>query len=98
MPSFDRRGIVPLLQNHYPQILDMTSEQIEAFLNSETGASVTREEPNGMAFDTWRRILVKKLNDKKIWPYTEVDERTFRERSDQMKRDEEERQARLRDQ
>ena len=97
MPDFDRRngGLVRLLAQTYPQLASMDSEQIEAFLNADTGCSVTPEMDNGAAFDLWRPVLAHKHGRKELWPYTSHDIQRMKARAAEMKADEERRQAAL---
>lgn len=72
MASFDRTSNVPHLKDTFPALVGMTSEQVQAFLNDESGLKIESTVPNGIAFDRWRKALAKR-GYPELWTYTQAD-------------------------
>ena len=72
---FDRKDIADLLLPHFPTMETATSNEWHGFLNAETGLDVALDEPNGSAFDKWRKALA--ANGLPVWGLTEVQEQAI---------------------
>jgi len=90
MTSFDRTQIVGLLKPIWPELADMLSSEVQAFLNARTGCTVKDTTPNGIAFDTWRKAIAK--DHPEVWPYTQARIDAIQVKAREMKADEERRQ------
>lgn len=67
--KLDRREILPMMREHF-QSLDekITSDDLHGFLNAQTGLEVPLSDPNGSAFDKWRKALAE--TGVPVWGYT----------------------------
>ena len=90
MASCDRTAIVGLLKPIWPELADMLSSEVQAFVNQKTGCNVTDTTPNGIAFDMWRQAVAK--DHPEVWPYTQARIDAIQRKSREMKADEERRQ------
>lgn len=67
----DRRQILPLVRPHFPVLPDdISSDDVHGWLNAQTGLDVPLDEPNGSAFDKWRKVLA--TQGLPVWNYTQA--------------------------
>ena len=90
----DRRDIVRALRGDYPETQVMTSEELEGWLNAETGLSIGPLVSNGLAFDAWLQALAKK-GKPHLFPYGEDQIAALKARGEAMRANPEEIKARL---
>lgn len=56
--KLDRREILGLLRSHIPSLPEnISSNELHAFLDAQTGLVTALDEANGSAFDKWRKAL-----------------------------------------
>jgi hypothetical protein len=88
---FDRREIADLLLPHFPTMEAATSNEWHGFLNAETGMAVALDEPNGSAFDKWRKALA--ANGLPVWGLSDDQEQAIAARGAELKALEDQRRA-----
>ena len=84
--SRDRRAIVPLLIGQFPELGNLSSDDVHGFLNAATGLAVPSDAPNGTAFDDWRKALAAK-GYPGVWGLTPAQEAQVKARGEQAARD-----------
>lgn len=67
--SRDRRDIVPLLKEYFPELAELSSDDVHGFLDGRTGLTTSPLESNGTVFDAWRQALAQQ-GYRDVWPYT----------------------------
>ena len=67
--KIDRREILRFLMLHIPSLPDkISSDDLHAFLDVQTGLTTAIDEPNGSAFDKWRQALA--AQGYPVWGYS----------------------------
>jgi hypothetical protein len=67
--KLDRREILGLLRPHIPTLpADISSDDLHAFLDVQTGLTTAFDEANGSAFDKWRKALA--AQGYPVWGYS----------------------------
>lgn len=89
----DRRDIADFLLPHFPTMERATSNEWHGFLNAQTGLSVALDEPNGSAFDKWRKALA--AQGLPVWGLSEAQEQAIAARGAELKALEAKRQFEL---
>lgn len=84
--SRDRRDIVGLVSPHFPKIdwPTLSSDDVAAFLDAQTGLTTDPLVENSSAFDAWRMALASK--DVPVWPYTAADIAAMKARGEALKK------------
>ena len=68
--KLDRREILNFLRGHIPTLPeDISSDDLHAFLDAQTGLTTAIDEQNGSAFDKWRQALAKQGYP--VWGYSD---------------------------
>lgn len=86
MSGRDRRDILPLLLGKFPELEGMSSDEVAAYLDSQTSVQTDLLEKNGAVFDTWRRALAK-AGYEGVWPYTEEQVKVMAAKAEDLKAD-----------
>jgi hypothetical protein len=69
--KLDRREILGLLRPHIPSLpADISSDELHAFLDAQTGLTTEFDEANGPAFDKWRAVLA--AQGYPVWGHSEA--------------------------
>lgn len=79
----DRRRIVPLLAEHFPDLATATSDEVGAFLDQFCGVETDPQEDNASAFDRWRKALAV-LGYEGVWGHTPASEMALAARGKEM--------------
>lgn len=90
--KLDRREILGLLRPHIPTLPeDITSDDLHAFLDAQTGLTTAIDEPNGSAFDKWRMALA--AQDYPVWGHSAEKKAEVLARGEFLKAEEAKRKA-----
>jgi hypothetical protein len=71
MSGRDRREIVELLGKHFPELVDMSSDEVAAYVDAQAGVITKLTAPNTQVFDTWR-VALQERGYEGVMPYSKA--------------------------
>ena len=86
-PRCDRRAILGLIGPHFPTLpKDISSDELNGFLDVATGLETPLSEPNATAFDRWRQALA--AQGYPVWGITPERAAAIKARAEELKLEE----------